>query len=293
MENVIRKPLSVTVGHYVSLTKPGIILGNLIAVVGGYCAGVESVFNGLLFLKVILGVSFVIASACVFNNYIDRFLDAKMRRTQNRVLVRKLISAKHALIFGSVLLLCGLYTLLSSTNLFATIFSLVGFVVYVLFYSFLKHHQSFATLIGSVAGAMPPIIGYTAATNRCDLGCFLLFAFFATWQMPHFYAIALYRLSDYKAAKIPVLPAKKGILATKYQMFVFILAFIISGISLTLAHVTGTFFLAMVSILGLVWLNLSIRGFRSENDQVWARQMFIFSLVVITTLSATMCLHIF
>jgi protoheme IX farnesyltransferase len=110
--------------------------------------------------------------------------------------------------------------------------------------------------------------------------------------MPHFYAITIYRLDDYKAAAIPVLPVQHGIHRTKIHMLYFILAFIPAAASLTLFGYTGMFYLAIVTLTNLLWLALCIRGFKFPKSHPWAHQMFRFSLVVIMVVSAMMALDV-
>ena len=107
----------------------------------------------------------------------------------------------------------------------------------------------------------------------------------ALWQMPHFFAIAMFRLEDYAAASIPVLPVKRGIRTTKIHMLLYIVAFMIAALLLTSFGYTGYSYLVVAALLGLAWLWLCIKGFKSENEQLWARNMFRLSLVVITALS--------
>lgn len=272
---------------YYLLTKPGIIMGNLITTVAGFCLASRGNFNPELFLATLVGLGCVIASACVFNNYIDRESDKKMTRTQNRALAIGLIAEKKALIFAIILGLVGFTVLLIYTNLIASCTAAVAFIVYVALYSFWKYRTSFATLVGSVSGAMPPVIGYTAVSDRIDSGACLLFLILVLWQMPHFFSIALYRKQDYVAANIPVLPVKSGNQKTKIQMFLYILFFILVSLMLIPLKDLGVSYIYTVSLLGAAWLLLGLLGFKTENDTRWARQMFRLSLVVIIGLCAS------
>jgi len=266
---------------YCSLAKPRIILGNVITAAGGFALASKGYFNFPLFLVTLLGLSLVVASACVFNNYIDRESDKKMVRTQYRVLAQGLIPLRKAMIFALFLVAFGTL-LLSFTNLLTVACALLGFLVYVTLYTFSKYHSIHATLIGSIAGAMPPVVGYCAVSNCLDTAAFIFFIMMILWQMPHFYAIAIYRLDDYAQASIPVLPIKKGMFATKVQMLLYAFAFLVSSLMLTVFHYTGFAYLIVATLLGLYWLWLCITGFKCANDQLWARKVFIFSLVVVT-----------
>lgn len=268
--------------NYYLLTKPGIIMGNLLTVAAGFVLGAGGLLNFWLFCATLLGLGLIIASACVFNNYIDRKIDQKMDRTKNRPLVKGSVSVQSALLFGLLLGLLGVTILFTYTNLLTTVIACIGFFVYVLLYSLWKSRTIYGTAIGSISGAIPVVVGYCAVTNRFDGGAVLLFIIMVFWQMPHFFAIAMYRFEDYVAAKIPVFPIKKGIYKTKMRMLLYIVGFIATTSLLTLFKYTGYYYLAAAMLLGSAWLVLCLKGFKSDNDQLWARRMFRLSLVVIT-----------
>lgn len=275
---------------YTMLAKPGIILGNIVTTIAGFALASRGYFDPWLFGATVFGLGFIIASACVFNNYIDRRADEKMVRTRNRPLVKGIISPQSALSFGVVLGVVGIAVLGFYTNLLTMLVAGTGFFFYVVMYSICKYRSSHGTLVGSIAGAVPPVVGYTAVSSQLDLGAFLLFVILVLWQMPHFYAIATYRIAEYAAASIPVLPVTRGIPATKIQMLLYMIAFLIAASLLMVFGYTGWAYLTVAAVLGLVWLWLCIQGFSAENDALWARQMFRFSLVVILGVSLLIAL---
>lgn len=269
---------------YYLLTKPGIIMGNLITTVAGFALASKGQIDLWLFLATLIGLGGIIASACVFNNYIDRETDKKMARTKNRALVKGTVSIQSALLFAIALGLTGVAILAIYTNLLAVLVALVGFFIYVVLYSLWKYRSNYATLVGSISGAIPPVVGYCAVSNRFDMGAALLFIILVLWQMPHFFSIAMYRLNDYANAAIPVLPVLKGNYVTKVHTLLYIIAFAIATLLLIAFGYTGYAYLISALILSGAWLWLSIKGFKAKNDQVWARQMFRLSLVIITIL---------
>lgn len=273
--------------NYYLMTKPGIIFGNLVTVAAGFILGSRGHIDILLFLQTLLGITFIMASACVFNNYIDRRIDTKMERTKNRALVQGLITGRNAIIFACALEVVGTLILFEFTNLLTVAIAGVGFFVYVVLYSLWKSKTVYGTAIGSIAGAVPPVVGYCAASNNFDIAAAILFTMLVFWQMPHFFAIALLHLDDYAKAGIPVLPLSKGILRTKVHMAIYILAFIPVALMLTLFNYTGYAFLIVTTCVGLIWLGLSIKGFSCENNRRWGRQMFIVSLVMIGAICLT------
>lgn len=278
--------------NYYLLTKPGIILGNLVTVAAGFLLASKGQVNFGLFFATLLGLTFIMASACVFNNYIDREVDRKMRRTKNRPLAAGLISGDKAIFFGSLLGILGGLILYFYTNLLTLLIASLGFFVYVVLYSMWKCRTIYGTAIGSVAGAVPPVVGYCAVSNHFDAGALILFAMMVLWQMPHFFSIALYHFKDYTAAGIPVLPIKKGILRTKIHMAIYIAGFIIAASLLTLFHYTGYFYLIITLFFGVIWLGLCLKGFATNNDQQWGCHMFRLSLILIAAISFAIPLDI-
>lgn len=239
----------------------------------------------------IAGISLVIASGCVLNNYLDRDLDRRMARTCNRVLARGLMSPAAAGCYASALGVGGMALLALTTNMLCVAILLTGFLVYVGVYSlYLKRHSIHAPLVGSLAGATPPVAGYCAASGQFDMGALILFSIFALWQMPHFYAIAIYRLDDYAAAAIPVLPLRRGVPSAKNYIIAYILAFIVATLMLTFAGYTGYGFLGVALGLGLFWLSRAFVAYKTSDDRLWAKGLFICSIGVIVTLSVMMSL---
>lgn len=279
-----------TLNTYYLLTKPGILYGNAIAVIAGFFLASRHNIHLNLLAEILIGVSMVIASACVFNNYLDRGIDAKMERTKERAMVKKLISSKNALIYASLLGLLGFFVLFFYINTLTGIIGLIGFFVYIILYGISKRKTIHGTVIGSISGAVPPVAGYTAVTNNFDLAALLLFLILTFWQMPHFYSIALYRSEEYKKANIPVLPLIKGIKHTKIEIILYITAFVISTSLLTIFHYTGYIYLTIILIFGVFWLWKGIKGLRTNDTKKWARKMFGLSLVTLLTFSLLLCL---
>lgn len=267
--------------NYYLITKPGIILGNLITVAAGFLLASKGILDFKLFLATLAGLAFIMASACVFNNYIDRQTDRKMERTKSRALATGLISVTSAISFAFVLAIIGNLILFLFTNLLTVLVAAGGFFVYVILYSFWKCHTIYGTAIGSLAGAVPPVVGYCAVTNNFDLGAAILFAMLVLWQMPHFFSIAVYHFDDYSAAGLPVLPVKKGLLRTKIHMLLYILGFILSAALLAFFNYTGNLYLLVTITASLSWLGLCVKGFTSDNDQLWGQRMFYLSLITI------------
>ncbi len=276
---------------YTKLTKPGILFGNGITTLAGFFLAAKGHIHIGLLLATVTGVSLGIASACVFNNCIDRGIDSAMARTKSRALVTGIVSPQAAIIFAVVLGMIGLTILGVFTNGLTVFAEIVGIFFYVVLYTTLKRYSEWATVVGSVSGAIPPIAGYTAVTGRIDAGALILFLLVVLWQMPHFYALAIYRLADYQAAGIPVLPATKGIFVTKVQMLLYTIGFVIVSIVFSVTEFNGNAYPSLVALLSLGWLGYIALGFSTPDTRRWARQVFAFSLCVIVFLCVTIVAH--
>ncbi|MGE8112073.1 heme o synthase [Pseudomonas sp.] len=278
-----------SVKHFIQITKPGIIFGNVLSVAGGFFLASKGHVDFALFLAVVIGTSLVVASGCVFNNCIDRDIDHKMERTKNRVMVQGGMSLTLALAYATLLGVAGFSLLYVQANPLSAFCALIGFVVYVGFYSlWLKRKSVHGTLVGSLSGAMPPVIGYCAVSNSFDLAAVTLLVMFSLWQMPHSFAIAIFRFKDYSAANIPVLPVARGVLAAKKQIVLYVLAFLLATLMLTLGGYAGLGYLAVAAAMGLYWLYMAWGGYKAEDDSKWARKVFGFSILTVTALSVMM-----
>jgi len=242
-------------------------------------------FDPSLFLALLAGTSLVIAGGCVINNYIDRGLDAKMARTKQRASVTGKIPLSAAIVYAAILGLTGLLILVIYANILTVFVGAVGLFFYLVMYSIFKRRSVWGTVVGSVSGATPIVAGYVAVTDQLNSGALILFLIMVCWQMPHFYAIAIYRFDDYRAAGLPVLPVVKGRRAAKLQIITYVIAFIAATSSLTIFGYTGYAYLLIMLLVGLWWLQQGLQGFQAKDDKQWARQMFLGSLLVVMTLS--------
>lgn len=269
---------------YYQLTKPGIIRGNAIPAIAGFFLASRGNVSYLLLLETIAGISLVIASACVFNNYLDRKIDKKMARTKNRALVKGTVSKRQALTYATFLGMLGLIILLVHTNFLTFAIGVLGMFFYVIVYGIAKRRSVHSTLVGSISGALPPVAGYTAVTGHLDATAITLFFILVFWQMPHFYAIAIYRLKDYKAAGLPILSVKKGVAVTKRDILLYTVAFGVAAVALSFTAHTGPLYFVVAVLLTLFWVVSGVRGFRTADNDHWAHKMFGISLLVLLLL---------
>lgn len=282
--------LKSTIHSFATLTKPGIIAGNLISLASAFLLGAHASFHWTQISFLVIGAALVIASGCAINNTFDRDIDALMIRTQRRPMVEGAITVSAASIFSVCLLLAGsaLFYRATQSTLALTLL-ILGYVIYAGAYTFfMKRRSVHGTLVGSIAGAMPPVAGYCAANGTFDSAALILLAMFSIWQMPHSYAIAIFRESDYQAANIPVLPITYGIDKAKRHMLWYMAAFMVISPSLSVLGYAGRLYFVTSSLASAYWLWLGFKGLKSKDDKKWARKVFFTSIFLITALCISM-----
>jgi len=211
-------------------------------------------------------------------------------RTQSRPTVTGEMSAKSALTLAFAMLIIGVAVLALASPL-AAAFGLLGVFLYVVPYTmWTKRRTIYNTEIGSIGGAIPALIGWSAVstdiTHPAILGLFLVMVI---WQMPHFYAIAIRKHADYEAAGVPMLPVVKGMRRTYYQSNFYLILLILSSLLFGTLSV-GIMLVAL--LLSIAWLVMSIYGYHSNKDQIkWATKMFVFSLIHMTILFTTVIVY--
>lgn len=267
--------------------KVGIIKSNLISMFAGLSMAL--LVNDIPFyneigniMLALIGSALVIGSAGAFNNVYDRDIDIIMERTKSRPTVTGTVSLGSGLAIGIMMAVGGVAALYAASPLSA-LFGFLGLFLYVVPYTmWTKRRTVYNTEVGSLSGAVPPLIGWTAiSSDLSHWGIAALFVLMLVWQMPHFYAIAIRRMEEYRAAGIPMLPVVKGMKRTYRQTNFYLVLLLFSG----LLFWSFSPFVAIVSVLlSAGWLILSLAGYRRMGTDGWAKSMFIFSLNHITIL---------
>ncbi len=275
---------------YYYLTKPGLIYGNILTIIAGYLYGAIVRPELGTLIGVAVGGALVMASGTVINNIHDRTMDLHMKRTKERALVTGAITPQQASVYATLLAMLGLTTLALATNPLTLGLGLMGLVFYAGIYTYAKPRTVHATLIGTIPGAVPILAGYAAATNRIDASFWIFFALMAFWQMVHFYAIATFRMKEYKAAGVPVITVVKGVKIAKFLMAVFVAGYLVSILLLAYLGYAGFIYLAIMGPLAVWWSVVTIRGFGAKDDAAWARKVFFTSLILLPALCATLAL---
>lgn len=257
---------------------------------GGFLLASKGHIQFGLLLETLFGLALVIASGCVANNYLDRDIDKFMTRTKKRATATGRISSVLVISYTALLGLLGIALLIKFTTWWAVGLAVAGWIIYVVIYTPLKRMSVHGTIFGSIAGAVPPAVGYCAVTGRFDFAALLLILVLVFWQMPHFYAIAIYRKKDYASADIPVLPIVLGNVAAKKYITGYIAAFLAAAVLLTINGYTGIVYLLIMVAVSIYWLKTALGGFETKNDSLWARKTFLFSLIVLLIFSLSISL---
>lgn len=272
------------------LTKPGIVYGNILhALAGVFIAAASFGLDITSSLGVIFGIAALIASACVVNNYIDRDIDAKMSRTQKRPSVMGNLRLVDIALFAGILALIGFVLLALTVNWLTFWLGALAYVWYSWLYTYSKRVTVHSTVIGVVPGALPAMAGYTALSGQIDLTAIVLFTVVALWQLPHFYAISLFRKEDYRAADIPIASCVWSLKKVKRVMMVTVLLYWLSVVALAIVVLSLPaglllFFAASYMVIVTFW---------KESDTIrWARRVFGVSLIATLSLGAAGLLHV-
>lgn len=254
---------------FLILSKPLIVALLLLTTLGGMVAGGRAWPSPALALWTILGGALAAGGSSALNQYIDRDLDKHMQRTARRPLAAGRLTAAEGLSFGLALCLVSYYVLACMINLTAALLSLAGIFYYVIFYSVLLKKATVQNIvIGGGAGAIPPMVGWAAATGHLSLAAWVLFLIVFMWTPPHFWALAIVRLRDYERAGVPMLPVVKGEAVARSQILIYTLVLVATTLLLPLLHATGTVYLVSAVILGMLLIVAAWRVWQIPGNKV-------------------------
>lgn len=270
---------------YYQLTKPGVLYGNVLTAVAGFLLASAGKVDWWLFVSLLVGMTLVVASACVINNYLDIDIDSKMTRTKQRPSVTHAVPGRNIVIYSIVLGLLGFIILALWTNWLTFAVGILGWVTYVWIYGAWSKRQSIhGTLVGAISGAMPVLGGYVAVRGTIDSGAIIVFLIMFFWQFPEFYSIAIYRKDEYASAHVPVMSVVKGIRSSIIQIYIYTVLYVLSTLSLTLIGDTGFIYFIVMALFGCHWVWIAMKGLRAKNPEKWAREMFRYSMINVLVL---------
>ena len=278
------------ISGYLKLTKPSIIY--LLVLTSATAMFLAEGFSGNL-LKVVLGllgIGLIASSSAAINQILDVEVDSKMARTKNRPLVKGEISVSSAKIFSGVLLITGSVILLVFINQLTLVLTLLTWAFYSFLYTkILKFAGTQNIVIGGIAGAMPPLLGWTAITNSIDALPLLMVLIIFIWTPPHFWALAINRKEDYVAAKIPMMPVIKGTAYTKIQIVLYSILLAVTSIFPFATGYLGGFYFLSAIVLNTIFIGFATALMFDKNNKL-ALPLFLYSIVFLTILFICMAL---
>lgn len=263
---------------YLELCKPRVVaLMLLTALVGMYLAVPGWIPLPTVFIA-LLGIGLSAASAATINHLVDRRIDTMMARTRNRPIAQQRVQAMHAVYFAAVLGSLGLFILYYFINTLTAVLTFISLIGYAVIYTgYLKRATPQNIVIGGLAGAAPPLLGWTAVTNHFAPQALLMVLIIYTWTPPHFWALAIYRFEDYQHAKIPMLPVTHGIRFTKLHILLYTILLTVVTLLPVVIGMCGWIYLIGVLLLDSCFLYWAIRLY-SSTEAVIAMKTFRFSI---------------
>ena len=298
---------------YVNLTKPRILLLNLLTALGAMSMAAQGNWpSASIILATLAGLALAIGAGGALNCFIERDSDAKMERTADRPLPSGRMRPLEALIFGTILWIASYFLLYFCVNPTTAFLTMFAFGSYVGVYTPLKTRTSICTLVGAVPGALPPLIGWSAVRGHVDWGGFLLFSILFLWQIPHFLSLALLRSDEYARAGMPMLPVESsrggGAETTRHQILLYTAALALVSLLPYGFLGAGRVYLCMAAVLGSVFLFLALIGHAGHgwtsaesardgasrlsaarrSDAGWCKQFFYYSLLYLVLLFGTL-----
>lgn len=269
---------------YVELCKPRVVMLMLLTVLVGMYLATPGWVNLSLLAASLVGIGFCAGSAAAINHLVDRRIDAIMARTKKRPVAHGRVSVHQALWFAFIMGILGLTILVLFVNQLTALLTFVSLIGYAGIYTgYLKRATSQNIVIGGLAGAAPPLLGWTAVTNQLDPQALLLVLIIFTWTPPHFWALAIYRHEEYQHAEIPMLPVTHGIQFTKLSIYLYTVLLLVVSILPFVVGMSGLVYLMGALVLGGRFLFWAHKLYRTDKLVV-AMQTFRFSIVYLMLL---------
>jgi protoheme IX farnesyltransferase len=280
-------------GAYVALTKPRIIELLLVTTLPTMIVAKRGLPSIPLIVATLVGGALAAGGANAINMFVDRDIDKLMHRTERRPLVTGVITPRNALIFALSLEAAAFFELWAFVNLLSAVLAISATLFYVFVYTlWLKRTSSQNIVIGGAAGAVPVLVGWAAVTDSLSWAPLVMFAVIFVWTPPHFWALAFKYKDDYAAANVPMLPVVATFRRTAIEIFVYTVLLV--GVSLLLAAVAhlGAVYAIAASLLGAVFLVMSLRLWRLKTPKA-AIRLFSYSITYLTLLFVFMAVGVF
>lgn len=285
--SIMQSSVKSRIGQFIMLLK--FRLSSLVVFSGvfGYILGVEGAINPLVLISLGIGSFFITGGANIINQIIEKDLDKLMKRTQNRPLPTGVITVNEAIVFSTVLSVIGVVILAVFVNPFSAGLSLVSLLLYGFIYTPMKQVSPISVAIGAIPGALPPLIGWVAATGSVTSGALIVFIIQFIWQFPHFWAIAWVGDDDYTKAGFKMLPSSRGkSTSTAIQIMLYTLFLIPAGILPAHYGLTGLPS-AIVAVLAGVLFLLSTFALLKSGDNKAAKRIMFASFIYLPIIQIT------
>ena len=277
-----------TIKNYYELCKPNVVLMMLITALVGSLLASKTLASLSLIVVLMLGIGHCASSAAAINHIIDRNADAKMNRTENRPIPQGEIAPFKASIFAFTLGALGAAILVIYVNTLTALLTLASLIGYAFIYTvYLKRATPQNIVIGGLAGAAPPLLGWTAVTNSVDPNSLLLVLIIFAWTPPQFWALAIHRKDDYAKENIPMLPVTHGVQFTKLQIILYTIIMMLVSLFPFVVMMSGVFYLFSALILGIIFLYYSIALYFDEENK-FAFPTFVYSIYYIFLIFAAL-----
>jgi len=277
-----------TIKNYYELCKPNVVLMMLITALVGSLLASKTLAPLSLIAFAMLGIGLCASSAAAINQIIDRKADANMNRTENRPIPQGEVSPINASIFAFILASLGAVILVIYVNTLTALLTLASLIGYAFVYTvYLKRATPQNIVIGGLAGAAPPLLGWTAVTNSVDPNSLLLVLIIFAWTPPHFWALAIHRRDDYAKENIPMLPVTHGVQFTKLQIILYTIILILVSLLPFVVLMSGVLYLISSLILGAIFLYYSVRLY-FDQDNEYAFPTFVYSIYYIFLIFAAL-----
>lgn len=271
----------------VQLAKPRITL-MVVATFGGGLVLAPGSLPRWRVVMTLIGTALIVSAANALNMFLERDVDGLMDRTRNRPLPQHRLSPLVALTVGTLFATSAVPLLFLGANFLTGVLGVSAFLSYVAIYTPMKRTSPAALFVGAIPGALPPLMGWTTVTGHMDAGGLALFAILFLWQIPHFMAIGLYRARDYERAGIKLWTLVLSARASCYAIIAFSLALVFTTFLLPPLHLAGMHYLAAAALLGAGFVGFGAAGLRKAAGRIWARSLFLVSIVYLTLLFAAL-----
>ncbi|MDX2505467.1 MAG: heme o synthase [Gammaproteobacteria bacterium] len=286
MELASQFSLSTVAKAYFETTKPRVVALLVFTAIVGMLLASPGAVPVDIFIFASLGIALAAGSGAAINHVVDQYIDRVMGRTKGRPLPSGTLSAQSVLLFALFLGALSMLVLSLTVNLLTALLALIALIGYAVIYTmFLKRRTPHNIVLGGAAGAMPPVLGWTAVTGEINSEALLLFLIVFIWTPPHFWALAIRRQKDYAKAGLPMLPVTHGIAFTKMQILLY--TFMLLAVSLFpfITQMSGLIYFSGALSLGIGFIFYAFRLFRTEGDQ-YAMKTFAYSIFYLGLLFA-------